>query len=1181
MSMKKCLAICLVLLLVVSFFGSMGGSSDSTDEDRFTGFEQEETLTSELGIDSSDDPTMYVLVNSTVYEPLEDELTRYKEDVEDTEDMEVEIIENTYTDPSEIRNFLQDGYENDGLVGVFLVGNLPYAEFEISDHPGEADGYSRFPIDHYYTDLDGTWEDTNNSGVYDEHLNGDGDLDPEIWLGRISMKTDWADEIELYENYFEKVFQYRRGNLSVEDKSLLYIDDDWIPWTDDFKQGILRLYDYDNVTLINDPEDTKADDYSERVQEGYEWIQIHCHANESAKRHAFRYQDGPKGSGGNFTSEDLYEYGHNSLFQNVFTCGSADYTVPDYLCGWYALSEAHGLANVGSTQPGSMLEFENYYGPLSYGRTLGEAMQDWWIDTVEDDIESRSWHYGMTTIGDPTLSIVEEPENREDAVEIEDWHDLDAVRDDLSGDYVLMNDLDENTDGYDKYNTEPEDYEVDEEDARVETWGEGDTINIILDEDDYESISVEDEYGNPISHTVDHPTITIEEDTIERYVYVIYENAVVGWEPIGDWHNRFTGTFDGNEHEISDLYIDRPGTSHFGLFGPVDDGGEVRNVGVIDAYVSGFKNLGGLVGINDGIVEDSYASGNVSGGHWISGLVGRNDGIVKNSYATGDVSGDGRVGALVGRNDGIVKNSYATGNVSSNGSNIGGLVGRNWGTVENSYATGNISGAAGVGGLVGHNTNWATISNSYATGDVSGGLWGIGGLVGSNWHGTVENSHYNIDTVEINGGHHVTIGGIFEEQYQDWIENKNFDTTDYSDTLVSSGDYYEIDSTDGLRDLLGFAGDEEYKFRLTDDIDLSDEPGLYIPYLSAEFDGHNHTIYDLHIDKPFAAHVGMFGCVAPTGEVYNVGLVDVGLSGYIGVGGLVGYNFGTVSNSYATGDVNGDTAVGGLIGFSSGVVSNSFSMSKVSGESPVGGLVGDVGTDLLENSEGEVIKSYSTGKVLGDDDDGVGGLVGSLSLGEISNSFWNIETSGQNDSDGGTGKTTAEMLEKETFTDAGWDFEENWDIIENETYPFLKWQEEDTYPYRPVSFFEVDIVDYDEEVEEDEEVVVQYEIENTGELEDTQDIEFYVDDKLIQTEEDMSLEAYRAHEREFTWETEEGDTGDHELEVLSEDDSEVVTVTVIEEDEEEEHDWIPGFTFTLLLLSVIFALAFYSKKKRS
>jgi hypothetical protein len=106
----------------------------------------------------------------------------------------------------------------------------------------------------------------------------------------------------------------------------------------------------------------------------------------------------------------------------------------------------------------------------------------------------------------------------------------------------------------------------------------------------------------------------------------------------------------------------------------------------------------------------------------------------------------------------------------------------------------------------------------------------------------------------------------------------------------------------------------------------------------------------------------------------------------------------------------------------------------------VGGLVG--------GNAGTVNYSYSTGKVTADYD--VGGLVGSNYTDTVSNSFWDIKTSGQATSAGGTGKTTVEMKNIATFSEAGWyiiavglnetDPAHIWNIVNGVTYPFLSWQ---------------------------------------------------------------------------------------------------------------------------------------------
>jgi len=75
----------------------------------------------------------------------------------------------------------------------------------------------------------------------------------------------------------------------------------------------------------------------------------------------------------------------------------------------------------------------------------------------------------------------------------------------------------------------------------------------------------------------------------------------------------FTGVFDGNSHEISHLTI--KGDSFLGLFGRLESGAEVRNLGVVDVNILGSGwYVGGLAGWNSyGSVTQCYSTGVVSG----------------------------------------------------------------------------------------------------------------------------------------------------------------------------------------------------------------------------------------------------------------------------------------------------------------------------------------------------------------------------------------------------------------------------------------------------------------------------------------------------------------------------------------------------------------------------------------
>jgi hypothetical protein len=217
-------------------------------------------------------------------------------------------------------------------------------------------------------------------------------------------------------------------------------------------------------------------------------------------------------------------------------------------------------------------------------------------------------------------------------------------------------------------------------------------------------------------------------------------------------------------------------------------------------------------------------------------------------------------------------------------------------------------------------------------------------------------------------------------------------------------------------------------------------PGVSPPHsFSGEFDGQGYEIRDLYTDGALSA--GLFGSVDYGGVIKDVGVINVTAIGYRTAGSLVGsIEEGTVNNCYSTGSVSGNSNVGGLVGFNYyGTVSNSYSTGNVTGDNDVGGLVG--------YSSGTVSDSYSTGNVSGTDR--VGGLLGN-NYGTVSDSFWDIETSGQATSAGGTGKTTTEMQDIATFSEAGWNItavalnETNpayiWNIVDNVTYPFLSWQ---------------------------------------------------------------------------------------------------------------------------------------------
>jgi filamentous hemagglutinin family protein len=228
--------------------------------------------------------------------------------------------------------------------------------------------------------------------------------------------------------------------------------------------------------------------------------------------------------------------------------------------------------------------------------------------------------------------------------------------------------------------------------------------------------------------------------------------------PLAGQANAFTGNFNGLGNTIANLTITDNADANVGLFGV--NNGTISNIGVVGGSVtstiSSIARVGGLVGTNNGVVIDAYATGPVTGVDAdAGGLVGTNTGTIADSYATGAVSagtgyGGGLAGTSVPGGSNIISSSYATGAVS--GLEAGGLVGGTYSaTISDSYATGAVS-AVGfnseAGGLVGESL-LGSITDAYATGAVSSQsptIYPPGGLIGGPTSTSVSFGYYDANT---------------------------------------------------------------------------------------------------------------------------------------------------------------------------------------------------------------------------------------------------------------------------------------------------------------------------------------------------------------------------------------------------------------------------------------------------
>ncbi len=349
-----------------------------------------------LSSNAKETKLLCIMVNDSLLDSLQNDLGQFLIDLA-YDGYAVEVFSSWGGTCQEMRQFLQGKYQNENLTGVLLMGNLPIAWYETfacwEDTPHE-----HFPCDLYFMDMDGEWYDSDDNGLYDEHT---GNVTPEIFVGRLSASTlNYMDETEpsLIRNYLDKNHQYRIGQLAAENRALLYIDDDWASEDYWWLEGLQNAYD--NIVMESDVLVTVADDYRSRLAQDYELIQVMVHSYPS--RHYFKY---------NFQwhsylyHTDIIQIDPVALFYNLFACSAGSFVQPNYLAGWSIFHPTSGLAALGSSKTGSMLNFYDFYIPFGENKTIGESFSHWFTQVGQNGYEDWEicWFYGMILSGDPTL----------------------------------------------------------------------------------------------------------------------------------------------------------------------------------------------------------------------------------------------------------------------------------------------------------------------------------------------------------------------------------------------------------------------------------------------------------------------------------------------------------------------------------------------------------------------------------------------------------------------------------------------------------------------------------------------------------------------------------------------------------------------------------------------------------
>ncbi len=546
-----------------------------------------------------------------------------------------------------------------------------------------------------------------------------------------------------------------------------------------------------------------------------------------------------------------------------------------------------------------------------------------------------------------------------------------------------------------------------------------------------------------------------------------YTGGLVGYNDMGDIkYSHCDGAVTGNDNVG-------------GLVGYNNSASIIISNCYNTAHVRGYSYVGGLTGYSTGIITKCYNIGIVesfSGMHQ-GGLVAWNGnlGIIYYCFNSGPVSpvsglGTTNVGGLVGYNEGGINNSYSNGGVGGL-NNVGGFVGQNIASIDKCYSNGSCVGFMTEGGFVGLN-NGGSVINSFwdmQTSTLGGSDGGIGlntaqmqiqsTYTGAGWDfvtdiwtfGTcnVDGSSYPIFKWQIfSGGGEGTVTNPFAIATKQDLKtlsensclwNKNFVQT--ADISFSPSDFTSGGAFYNAGQAFLSIGNSSTQF-------------------TGSYNGQNHKIENLQMNGN--SYTGLFGhCF--NANLTNLDVKNITVNSNYASAALCGYCISSnISTCSTSGNITSGYSSAGLVAnSSSNTISNCYSLANVgvvvlrmgqnfdnvnlidiSGTSGTGGLIGSCNSSTITNC-------YAAGNV--NTTIGQGGLIGVGTGNSVVNCFWDVQTSGQSISAGGNGRPTNEMKSDSTYLNHAWDFtgettngtNDYWTMgncANNSGYPVFTWQ---------------------------------------------------------------------------------------------------------------------------------------------
>ena len=557
--------------------------------------------------------------------------------------------------------------------------------------------------------------------------------------------------------------------------------------------------------------------------------------------------------------------------------------------------------------------------------------------------------------------------------------------------------------------------------------------------------------------------------------WIAENNPRQGWLPIGVESMPFMGKFLGNNHKVSGLMINRSSTDYVGFFGYIS-GASIDNLTIEGSSVMGASNVGGFLGYASGSEITNCNLSLTTGVEGISNVGGFVGQSLNSNYSTFNVEASVKAQSYLGGFVGLAEGGnwqqgFVSGQRTSTGEYAGGFAGKLTSvTLSDIKQKGNVSSQDYTGGFVGCSSNGKFTrcdveSNVQGAQYVSGFAGALevttssfntcfhkgtitatgdyaGGIVGVSRGGCIEEMESCAHFGDMQGQNYVggLIGAVMNIVEEPVLHIYHRETSYYTETITTGSEQYrKINNCIGVGNIIGLSfvgGLSGY-----DTTSKSFTSGSIYEEASYYSWMHNGKVYTEY--RYFYNENGE--SVGKTLTYYKYTRNTIDLSYY--------------NNSYC-GTIQGTNNVGGLVGYKSGgFIQNNYANGNVFASNKVGGIVGQInsetGNDYFNTttikSNVAIVSTISAttsnvGRIYGliDEEHTTIGALGSSETNRalaqakvvLSGVVQDIEDDLQN----GTSIGPSALKLKANYVSWGWNFDENWNILEAESFPYKKYQ---------------------------------------------------------------------------------------------------------------------------------------------